>query len=410
MQLPTCEAKNSCCKERAWPHQLHRVLQGEFGQYGSPVTVQNECIAAVGTDVFVLKFMTNQTFRKALEAADAIIVEMATNDYPHSKADRIMHTELFVNLLQSLPNEPFIMWLSAAWANRKVVPWSHVNLNSDSNAEVEHLLVMRHYGIAHTSMLSLFRLSTQNLFVAGNHSEGLFEFLENVYFQDSLHPGYLAQRMIAAVVARRLIQLLKPPTNQAAANWFGFADAQAGHPGFISERAAMKLSRYKSESNVKVDSLNLEQNCSEVALLEGFALELEGTRKWGYIGHQVGDAMVLRLPVNTFRVAIGAMHSYEHNGIMRVRIVESSDLDCESSTTSLTEEQCSSCIVLGETLHDTRWSEKASIRHELEIQLSRSSRGRCQWLHVSVADAPGRSENKVKLLGVSAFQKSSMPR
>ena len=401
----------SCCNQnKSWTAYLEKVLQVQFGQYGSHVSVQAECQAAVGTAVFVDRILTEPSFRASLEAADIVLNELAVNDASSNVQDRISITEQLVNILQSLPNKPFLMWLTAAWVDKKT--WSHMNLNGASTAEIEHLRVMRHYGIAHTSLLAMFRLSTRDIqstvSTVSVHGKVLQRFLDECYYQDVVHPGDLGQRLIAAVVATRLIRQLKRPLSRNASGWFGQDNLPLHHPGFLNKQSQDMWKRYKSEADVTVDTFNLEGDCSAVTVLKGFALELEGSRKWGYIGHRVNDTFALCLPSNTFRVSIGALYSYEHNGVMRVRIIESTDSKCQVDCGASLVRQCKTCHTLADEFHETRWEAKASLRQNIEIVLSRPTHGQCQWLQVDVVHAPSRTEHKVKLLAISAFHKSNL--
>ena len=114
--------------ENAWPAALQILLAA---RWGLPVTVHNLCERARGSDHWSATVAsssasgganaTSRSFAHLLNGADVVIVEAASNDMAdYTTAGReadsaTSFTELLAHQLLALPQQPWLLWLTAGW-------------------------------------------------------------------------------------------------------------------------------------------------------------------------------------------------------------------------------------------------------------------------------------------------------
>ena len=160
------------------------------------------------------------------------------------------------------------------------------------------------------------------------------------------------------------------------------------HRSWLSNMSKDFWDNYKKEKDATITTFDFEKMQdprSPIIVLSGFKYELENKYKPGHIGREVGDMLSVLLPHRTERVEIAVLHSYEQNGVMRVRILEDQDESRSKSCTleyKITEGECSRCIQIADVEHDTRWNKQTSIRQQLGVPMVRATQG-CAWLQVT---------------------------
>ena len=108
--------------------------------------------AGVGTDFFIQKIAARSPSLFALQSADIVMVETSLSDSGAGEDWQTRNAEVLVNLLQNLGHKPFIMFLAASWFGYQ--SGSHPTHYS---AAERQLRVMKHYGVAYTSMVAMFK-------------------------------------------------------------------------------------------------------------------------------------------------------------------------------------------------------------------------------------------------------------
>ena len=179
-------------RPNAWPAWLAKILRDAWGER---VTVTNLCERAVATEYWVAEVRRGGS-RAKLDRADIVLVETASNDGFEHGAEAytrpVENTQLLLQSLLALPRRPFIMWVTALW--REFAHQRH------SSAEAAHLSVLGPADIPHTSLARLFGPTKNN--------PELALWLTKIYYQDCCHPSTYGQKLISAVVGRRLIKQL----------------------------------------------------------------------------------------------------------------------------------------------------------------------------------------------------------
>ena len=372
-----------------------------------------------------------------LNAADAVLVDYAPNDATIPQAQIIKNNEVIIRLLLTLTSRPYVLYMSTSWIGGgwgsctscskpnseshmctsaagqfvskvplKVCLKQMAPVKSANTAEDAHLKLARHYGIPHMSMLTAFGPIPPT-------SESGKEFWAKYYGGDQVHPTHgFGQRMIAGVVAHRMIEQM---FIDVAAN----GSQAAASALWVSEEAKQIWNRYQAEGATEQDQFDLTTDAlirKRVILVRGFGFEVENQRKPGYIGHNVGDLMVLPLPEKTYRLVVGTLHSYAHNGIVQLRVLQAvrrvPTCDSCQCTVNKLAGRCQGtddhCQVLANQTSDTLWEQGVSLRVGIEVQL-RVPIGQCAWLEAEVLSALDRSENKVKLLDITAVKLAQLP-
>ena len=108
--------------------------------------------AGVGTDFFIQKIAARSPSLLALQSADIVMVETSLSDSGNKEDWQTRNAEVLVNLLQNLGHKPFIMFLAASWFGYQ--SGSH---STHYSAAERQLRVMKHYGVAYTSMVAMFK-------------------------------------------------------------------------------------------------------------------------------------------------------------------------------------------------------------------------------------------------------------
>ena len=407
----TCPEKSCCSAENAWPRQLEIVLR----RCGRDATVHSLARAAVGSDYFVEAMRTDSGVRETLATADAVIVEMAVNDARSTRGQLGVEevTEGLVRRLLQLPKQPFLLWVTASsfrgtWGTS---PPEHAwLLPVQRSAEDAHLRVMRHYGLAHISVMRGLGLQ----FGAAK---------EHFFFQDVVHPSAVGQQIVAAFLARRLLAWQSKP-HAFDGNTLNFT--LGSYPLLTEGGGKLGITVEERAERIEFRALPLSRR---IKLLEGFELDQDlarNGRKPGLVGTAVGSRLVVRLPSDTSRVALGVLYSYENTGVLRASVLAAAQrhgCSWHNITTHRTAPQQHSPAahqlrIVAHTKADTLWSTRASLRQGISLPVpakdgqtcaARAMRAlgerageRCLWLEVEVLESvPARTSNQIKLLDIS---------
>lgn len=418
-------------KSAAWPMLLQATLNACFHN----VTVSNVCKRGVGSSYWS-SFLLSKGGSQLLASADALVLEVATNDPSASKADpfgltALTSEERLVRVLLAQRHRPFVLFLNAGagdymrssssfnltspkWTQHTEIGQMHTHMVPMGSDETLSRL-MRHYGLPYTS------LATALAPFSGTPIKSLDSFWrDGFFFGDSIHASRLGHRMIAAAVAYRLIHLFQSQLDGSSSLWFAGQSRKYTPPSFLTA-GAMHQARMAGHY------VDLRAHTDAVVDVSGFNLAEDVEGKPGLLAYAPGAYVLISVPAGTHHIHLGAMHSYEHNGRLRATVYSLThrpDHLATGPTARLQqskEESSSACVpsmrtstlasLLGQypTTHmdqvvDTLWDAHRSVHHVTELVLSNVRRMDCVWLSVRVeASTPERAENKVKLLDLMLF-------
>ena len=310
----------------AWPALLHATL----GKCFKNVSVVNRCMRAVGSEHWS-SYLSSSAGSHLLDNADAVILEVATNDAARSTQDpfglqALTAQERLTQILLTHRRRPFILFLNAGAGDYTARPLlgspgslnlSNPPLSKDTRVHEMHNLVApmdsdealsrlaRHYGLPYTSLkpaLAPF---------SGVPFEELDRFwMDGFFFGDNIHASRLGHRMIAAAVVHRLLHVLEEDTDSSSSLWFQGQTRFYAAPTFLTA-GAMKL------AGLRQHRFDFRSPTPAVVDASGFGLNEDVEGKPGLLGHTAGAYVLVAIPAATRRIDLGAMHSYEHNGRMR---------------------------------------------------------------------------------------------
>lgn len=403
----TCGVATSAptCLNHAFPRYLNTALQGCLR---SRVLMYNLCHEGIQTDYWIGKLAAgaspawNGSHHEmySFARADVVLVEMGASDVVDQEDLNSVHavqarTETLLRLLLALPQKPLLMWVNAAWRD--------FNLATYTDAEGTQLAVMRHYGVPHTSLRSAFMPLSGDL--------AKRDLLRKVYFQDMVHPTRTGHKIIAAVLAHRLLGLLL--SQDAAPRLFSH---QPPLPYVLPSLLVPSAAHFRfAKTKGKIMQLDLSKTTTAIvsSASKGFAIETDSAGKRGLIAHNVGDTVLISLGSERGTVQLGAMYSYEHNGALHAELFHTeSNASAIVSAPSVDGQACewhqtSTASLIGSMVADMRWTHTASLRQTIQVGLipegpasaARQMNASCAWLRVTVVSTPdGREENKIKLL------------
>ena len=381
-------------RHNAWPAWLAKILRDEWGER---VKVTNLCERGVGTEYWVAEVLRRGgTTRSAVARADIVLVDTASNDGFEHGAEAytrpVENTELLLHSLLSLPRRPFAMWVTAYWRD-----FAH---QAHSSAEAAHLSVLAPADVPHTSLARMFG--------PVRHDAELAQWLTQIYYQDCCHPSLYGQKLIAAVVARRLLKQLQVPADLSVASSFPVpmapspphAALAAHHQALAAPAAATSFDwTYSREGEVTpvVHSVGFEQTADHAG-------------KLGFVSTQLGSHLVLRLPPHTTRVLLGMLHSYEGVGAIALELLHhqtAREAAADDKAACGVWETANGTAVPLPALNgpkppspvlDTRWPLHASVHHFVDAAVPDELVKPCMWLRgTAVEAAPQRRTHKLFL-------------
>ena len=446
-----CKGKCSN-KAQAWPAWLTLALHG----CGLNITVSNNCMRAVGSRYWANRIAANTVV--GLQDADIVLVETSTNDWQgilldlsgpvstwkpsianHRKDPQggaiTAWVEILVTLLLRLPKRPFVLFVHSmnvqdyndgrrgaqtvcnlTDARRVGDQWwrsSKTTNTLPTFTNEAYSRVLSHYAVGSASMFDIFAPADNDPVLHDFFSRGYF-------FGDCMHPSVLGHRMIASVVGYRLLSLLREDRGSSRTEFMARSRAYR-NPVALTLEAKNFLERHADKSPPP-KLLDFTQACAAIVETEGFALREDVPGKPGLLGDSPGSRVLIALPSGARRLYLGAMHSYAHNGAMRVVVLGlqhpagSGMARCDigpatkgRSTLAWLTQQSPPAATLLERRVDTRWGLRYSVHEATELEWTADAHASCLFLSVTIENAmeasglAPRKENKVKLLDAVAY-------
>jgi hypothetical protein len=323
--------------ENAWPAALQILLAA---RWGLPVTVHNLCERARGSDHWSATVAsssasgganaTSRSFAHLLNGADVVIVEAASNDMAdYTTAGReadsaTSFTELLAHQLLALPQQPWLLWLTAGWL--------HFELGRADSAESQQRRVTRHLELAHVSV-------PRGLVPAPSTAEARY-FTTKIYFQDCCHPSIIGHKLVAAIVAEALVWSLERRPRIV----YRATTDRARQQAYLTPLAAKLVPLLLGDRGEQATAAQHKLDFARVASFNGSLLHLRGFDHVEYAPGKrgllstgtVGDTVLIPLSDAVRLVILSFLHSYHHAGRVVVRILQ---LSTRASTVELTHPQ-----------------------------------------------------------------------
>lgn len=339
----------------------------------------------------------------ALHSAHLVVVEFGLNDVGLRNASLPAIETLVIQLL-NFPQRPAVMLLGTSslnvWASRDE-PWMTFNgcllpgnpLEPDPcNANIanyrslihEHAEVGHHYGLPVVSAVDA---------LGPFDTPELQDWWHTVWKVDPLHISHTAHQLVAALIAGHLSHQLTMWAHPAFGLEPNLAWGPLPPPRFV-DTATLSLELGKSP-------LVLSPR-SDAVVVDGFSEYEDRPGKRGWIATTVGARSVYALPAAELAgrsrvIHASLMHSYQHNGVARLRVYAPlGTASCAEGSGSVAE--------LGTTTADTLWTLHASEAEVAVLQFAAPPAAAAVCLELIVLSAdPARAENKVKLLDLAVY-------
>jgi hypothetical protein len=364
--------------------------------------VENVCAGGVSTDVWVERISQSlhedTAMRMILHDADVIMVETSVNDVnelvkktknndvgdPDLRIKR--YTEILINLLLSLPNNPSVIFIGASSRGT----W-HGAYPRTTDAVHAQLGVTKKYGLPHISAID--GLGPFNTHVATT-------WFENVYRVDvCCHVTSFGHRIIAHLAMNLLLQHYWSITNPIMPDFYS---SFRKTPLLHVKQTDIDMFLYSRP--LYVSTIGGADQPHRLSASPGWDSFEDVKGKPGLIANQTGARVRFFLNKKDviYHVNSGVFHitflkSYQHMGVALVELHAAKQLNGTCRSQSL--------VAIATKIIDCLWEKHVSEVEVDEISFEPNiTSGSCLLITVTVKpSAPARDENKIKMLGFTVY-------